>query len=47
MSEEKTQATTETVCESPATETFHNSPNDELIAESKKYRKRGGNYLGN
>ena len=40
MSEEKTQATTETVSESPATETFHNSPNDELIAESKKYRKR-------
>jgi len=40
MSEDKTQATTETVSESPATETPQVSPNDELIAESKKYRKR-------
>ena len=40
MSEDKTQATTETVSESPATETPQASPNDELIAESKKYRKR-------
>ena len=40
MSEDKTQATTETVSESPATETPQSSPNDELIAESKKYRKR-------
>ena len=40
MSEDKTQAATETVSESPATETPQPSPNDELIAESKKYRKR-------
>ena len=40
MSEDKTQADTETVSESPATETPQSSPNDELIAESKKYRKR-------
>ena len=40
MSEDKTQATTETVSESPATETPQSSQNDELIAESKKYRKR-------
>tara|TARA_B100000519_G_C14192444_1_gene413814 strand:- start:662 stop:1213 length:552 start_codon:yes stop_codon:yes gene_type:complete len=40
MSEEKPQATTETVSESPATEAPQVSPNDELIAESKKYRKR-------
>jgi hypothetical protein len=40
MSEDKTQATTEAVSESPATETPQASPNDELIAESKKYRKR-------
>jgi hypothetical protein len=40
MSEEKTQATTETVSESPATETVQNSSNDQYIAESKKYRKR-------
>ena len=40
MSEDKTQATTETVSESPATEAPQSSPNDELIAESKKYRKR-------
>ena len=40
MSEDKTQATTETVSESTATETNQISPNDELIAESKKYRKR-------
>lgn len=40
MSEEKTQATTETVSESPATETVQDSSNDQYIAESKKYRKR-------
>ena len=40
MSEEKTQATTETVSESPAQETDQNSSNDQYIAESKKYRKR-------
>ena len=40
MSEDKTQASTETVSESTATETNQISPNDELIAESKKYRKR-------
>ena len=40
MSEDKTTATTETVSESNATETPQVSQNDELIAESKKYRKR-------
>ena len=40
MSEDKQQAVTETVSESPAEETQQSSPNDELIAESKKYRKR-------
>ena len=40
MSEDKKTATTETVSESNATETPQVSPNDELIAESKKYRKR-------
>ena len=40
MSEEKTQATTETVSESPATETAQDSSNEQYIAESKKYRKR-------
>ena len=40
MSEDKTQATTETVSESPATETAQDSSNDQYIAESKKYRKR-------
>ena len=40
MSEENTQATTETVSESPATETTQNSSNEQYIAESKKYRKR-------
>ena len=40
MSEDQKQAVTETVSESPATETPQVSPNDELIAESKKYRKR-------
>ena len=40
MSEENTQATTETVSESPAKETAQPSPNDQYIAESKKYRKR-------
>ena len=40
MSEEKTQATTETVSESAATETTQDSSNDQYIAESKKYRKR-------
>ena len=40
MSEDKTTAKTEAVSESPATETPQSSPNDELIAESKKYRKR-------
>jgi len=40
MSEEQTQAKTETVSESPATETVQDSSNDQYIAESKKYRKR-------
>ena len=40
MSEDKTQATTETVSESPATETAQDSSNEQYIAESKKYRKR-------
>ena len=40
MSEDKTTAVEETVSETPATETPQASPNDELIAESKKYRKR-------
>ncbi len=40
MSEEQKQVATEAVSESPATETHQSSPNDELIAESKKYRKR-------
>ena len=40
MSEDKTQATTETVSESPATETTQDSSNEQYIAESKKYRKR-------
>ena len=40
MSEDKTQATTEAVSESPATETAQDSSNDQYIAESKKYRKR-------
>ena len=40
MSEDKTQATTETVSESNATETTQDSSNEQYIAESKKYRKR-------
>ena len=40
MSEENTQAATETVSESPATETTQDSSNEQYIAESKKYRKR-------
>ena len=40
MSEDKTQATTETVSESPATETPQDGSNEQYIAESKKYRKR-------
>ena len=40
MSEDKTQAATETVSESPATETTQDSSNEQHIAESKKYRKR-------
>ena len=40
MSEDKTQATTETVSESPAQETTQDSSNEQYIAESKKYRKR-------
>ena len=40
MSEDKTQAATETVSESPARETAQDSSNDQYIAESKKYRKR-------
>ena len=40
MSEDKTTAVEETVSETPAKETPQSSPNDELIAESKKYRKR-------
>ena len=40
MSEDKTQAVTETVSESPAPETTQDSSNEQYIAESKKYRKR-------
>ena len=40
MSEENTQAMTETVSESPAKETTQDSSNEQYIAESKKYRKR-------
>jgi hypothetical protein len=40
MSEENKEARTETVSESPATETTQNSSNEQYIAESKKYRKR-------
>ena len=40
MSEETIKATTETVSESPATESVQNSSNEQYIAESKKYRKR-------
>ena len=40
MSEEQKQTTTETVSESPATETTQYSSNYQYIAESKKYRKR-------
>ena len=40
MSEEQNQATTETASESPATETANHDQVSELIAESKKYRKR-------
>ena len=40
MSEEKAQATTETVSESPATETTQDSSNEQYIAESKMYRIR-------
>ena len=40
MSEDKTQAVTETVSESPAKETTQDSSNEQYIAESKKYRKR-------
>ncbi len=40
MSEEQKQVATETVSETPTTEAPQVSPNDELIAESKKYRKR-------
>ena len=40
MSEDKTTAVEETVSETTSKETPQSSPNDELIAESKKYRKR-------
>ena len=40
MTQEEPKVETETVSESPATEAPQSSPNDELIAESKKYRKR-------
>ena len=40
MSEEQKQVATETVSETPTTEAPQVSPNDEYIAESKKYRKR-------
>ena len=40
MSEDKTQATTETASESVAKETTQDSSNEQYIAESKKYRKR-------
>ena len=40
MSEDKTQAMTEAVSGSPATETTQDSSSEQYIAESKKYRKR-------
>ena len=40
MSEDKTQANTETVSGSNATETTQDSSSEQYIAESKKYRKR-------
>ena len=40
MSEDKTTVVEETVSETTSKETPQSSPNDELIAESKKYRKR-------
>ena len=40
MSEDQKQAVTETVSESPATDTTQDSSNEQYIAESKKYRKR-------
>ena len=40
MSEENTQAATEAVSESPATETTQTGSSEQYIAESKKYRKR-------
>ena len=40
MSEENTQAMTETVSESPATENAQDSSVGQYIAESKKYRER-------
>ena len=40
MSEEKTTAVEQTVSETPATETTHDSSAEQYIAESKKYRKR-------
>ena len=40
MSEDKTPAVTETVSESPATETTQDSSSEQYIAESKKYRNR-------
>ena len=40
MSEDKQQVVTETASESSTEETQQVSPNDEYIAESKKYRKR-------
>ncbi len=40
MSEDKTQAATETASESSAIETTQDSSNEQYIAESKKYRKR-------
>ena len=40
MSEDKQPAVTETVSESPATETTQDSSSEQYIAESKKYRKR-------
>ena len=39
MSEDKTQAATETVSESPATETTQGSSNEQYIAESKSIEK--------
>jgi len=40
MTQDEAQVTTETVSESPATESTQDSSSEQYIAESKKYRKR-------